>query len=348
MGSLKQSSRIGRLLPQPRTIIVLSLAVVTVVLVLANGARSYTVWLGSIALGLCFSFVALGVYLSFRVMDYPDLTIDGSLPLGAAISSALIVSGVDPFVSIMLAILAGAAAGMTTAIIATRLNIHSLLASILTTTSLFSINLRIMGQSNIPLLSERTVFSVITDWLGDTPLGQMVASSGSSTRVLLAILLFGLLAVSIKFALDWFLHTETGLALRATGDNPQMIRALGVNTDRMYVLGLAISNALVALSGSLLANFQGFSDVNIGQGLIIAGLAAVIIGETMFRPATLAVATTAVAVGMIIYRVVIAAALSVSIPVPGLGHLRIQAQDIKVATALLVILFLWSTYKRTA
>ena len=328
--------------------IVLSLLAVTVVLVLTNGARSYTVWLGSIALGLCFSFVALGVYLSFRVMDYPDLTIDGSLPLGAAVSSALIVAGVDPFLSILLAIAAGAVAGMTTAFIATRLNIHSLLASILTTTSLFSINLRIMGQSNIPLLSERTVFTAIADLLGDSPVGQLMASSGPSTRVLLAILLFGLLAISVKFALDWFLHTEIGLALQATGDNPQMIRALGVNTDRMYVLGLAVSNALVALSGSLLANFQGFSDVNIGQGLIIAGLAAVIIGETMFRPSTLAVATTAVAIGMIVYRVVIAAALSVSVPIPGLGPLRIQAQDIKLATALLVIVFLWSTYKKTA
>jgi putative ABC transport system permease protein len=165
--------------------------------------------------------------------------------------------------------------------------------------------------------------------------------------LILAILIFGVFALLVKLSMDWFLHTEFGLALRATGDNPQMIRALGVNTDLMYIVGLALSNAFVSLSGALLTQFQGFSDVNIGQGLIIAGLAAVIIGETLVRPTRVATATTAAIIGMVIYRIVIAAALSLAIPLPGGATLRIQAQDVKFTTALLVLTFLWLTFRRS-
>jgi putative ABC transport system permease protein len=160
----------------------------------------------------------------------------------------------------------------------------------------------------------------------------------------LAILLFGLLVSTLKLALDWFMRTEVGLALRATGDNPQMVRALGVNTDSMIVLGLAISNGMVGLSGALIAQYQGFADVNMGIGLIIAGLAAVILGETLFRPAHFATATSAVILGMVLYRIAIAAALTVSVPLPGGGSFSIDAQDVKLATALLVLVALWLTH----
>lgn len=301
------------------------------------------VWLGAIATGLGFALVAMGVYLTFRVLNFPDLTIDGSLPLGAALAATLITAGVNPYWTLPVSFLGGALAGMATAQIATRLRIHSLLASILVTTGLISINLRIMGRSNIPLLNVDTIFTPFADPLR----AALVASGGEGmarlTSNLLAILLFGGLVLLMKWLLDWFMHTEIGLALRATGDNPQMIRALGVNTDHMIVLGLALSNGLVGLAGALVAQYQGFADVNMGLGLIIAGLAAVILGETFFRPAHVATASAAVIVGMVVYRIAIAAALTVSLPLPW-GALTLDAQDVKLATAVLVLVALWLTH----
>ena len=304
------------------------------------------VWLGAIATGLGFALVALGVYLTFRVLNFPDLTIDGSFPLGAALAATMITAGFNPYWSLPVSFMGGALAGATTALITTRLRIHSLLASILVTTGLISINLRIMGRSNIPLLNVETIFTPFADSWRQT----LIAGGGEGvTRFagnLLAMLLFGLLVLGMKWLLDWFMRTEIGLALRATGDNPQMIRALGVNTDGMIVLGLAISNGLVGLAGALVAQYQGFADVNMGLGLIIAGLAAVILGETFFRPSHFAAASAAVIAGMILYRVAIAAALTVSIPLPT-GSVTLDAQDVKLATALLVLVALWLTYRRT-
>lgn len=336
-----------RLTIQPTFLILLGLVIIISIFILGTQSRSYSIWLSSVALGLCFSFVAVGVFLSFRILDYPDLTIDGTLPLGAAIAAVLITRGINPYLAIVPAIVAGGIAGAVTAIIATRLKIHSLLASIITTTSLFSINLRIMGQSNLPLLNEKTIFTLHMGQLNRVLENANLDALLGSSRLILAILIFGAFALLVKLGMDWFLHTEFGLALRATGDNPQMIRALGVNTDQMYIVGLALSNAFVSLSGALLTQFQGFSDVNIGQGLIIAGLAAVIIGETLVRPTRVATATTAAIIGMVIYRIVIAAALSLAIPLPGGTTLRIQAQDVKFTTALLVLTFLWLTYRRS-
>jgi putative ABC transport system permease protein len=163
---------------------------------------------------------------------------------------------------------------------------------------------------------------------------------------LLAILFIGLLVIILKLIFDWFMRTELGLAMRATGDNPQMIRALGTDTNRMIILGLAVSNGLVGLSGALFAQYQGFSDVNMGVGLIIAGLAAVIVGETLFHPKSVSGATTAVILGMIVYRIAIAAALNVKIPLPGGEAFRIDATDVKLATAVLVLIALWVTHVR--
>lgn len=323
-----------------------ALVLVFVGLLLAPSLRnlSFNVWLGAIATGLAFGFVAMGVYLSFRVLDFPDLTIDGSLPLGAALAATLITAGVNPVVTLPVAFAGGALAGIVTALIATRLQIHSLLASILVTTGLLSVNLRIMGRSNTPLLNTDTVFTPLAapfkNWL-ETMGGEAAAKMSGN---LLAILVFTLLILATKWVLDWFMRTEVGLAMRATGDSPQMIRALGTNTEHMIVLGMAISNGLVGLSGALIAQYQGFADVNMGLGLIIAGLAAVILGETLLRPAHFHTATTAVILGMIFYRIAIAAALTVRVPLPGGGHFAIDAQDVKLATALLVFVALWLTH----
>ena len=316
-------------------------------LVPSLGRLSFSVWFGAVATGISFSFVAIGVYITFRILDYPDLTIDGSFPLGASISASMIVAGFGAYLTLPVAILGGALAGITTGLIATRLKINSLLASILTATALISINLRVMGRSNIPLMNNDTIF---TPFAG--PFRAFLLSLGGEqlarlSKNLLVILMVGALLVVIKLLFDWFMHSEVGLAMRATGDNPQMVRSLGTNTDSMYILGLAISNGLVALSGALFAQYQGFSDVNMGLGLIIAGLAAVILGETIFRPKNIASATTAVILGMIIYRIAIAAALTISIPLPGGGTFRIEPQDVKLATAALVLFALWFTRTRS-
>lgn len=325
----------------------LAIAVLALLLLLGPSLLrlAFNVWLGAIATGLSFALVALGVYLTFRVLDFPDLTIDGSLPLGAALAATLITAGFNPYWTLPVSFLGGALAGVATALIATRLRIHSLLASILVTTGLISINLRIMGRSNIPLLNVETIFTPFADSFRTLVVGLGGEGATRYANNLLAILLFGLLVLGVKWLVDWFMRTELGLALRATGDNPQMIRALGVNTDGMIVLGLALSNGLVGLAGALVAQYQGFADVNMGLGLIIAGLAAVILGETFFRPVHVATTTAAVILGMVIYRIAIAAALTVTIPLPS-GALALDAQDVKLATALLVLVALWLSHSR--
>jgi putative tryptophan/tyrosine transport system permease protein len=228
-------------------------------------------------------------------------------------------------------------AGVATAVIATRLRIHSLLASILVTTGLITINLRIMGRSNIPLLNTDSIFTPFAGWFNTLMLTWGGQSWGRMSNNILAIVIFLLLVGLIKLTLDWFLHTEIGLAVRATGDNAQMVRALGFNTDRLIIMGLALSNGMVGLAGALIAQYQGFADINMGLGLIIAGLAAVILGETLVQPRSTAAATLAVILGMIVYRLAIAAALTVSVPLPWGGKFSIDAQDVKLATALLVL-----------
>ncbi len=301
---------------------------------------SYNVWLGAVATGLGFASVALGVYLTFRILNFPDLTVDGSFPLGAAVAATLISGGVNAYWVLPLAFAAGALAGVATALIATRLRIHSLLASILVTTGLLSINLRVMGRSNIPLLNTDSIFTPFAKPFSDLLFSWGGQQLSRLSNNILAIIVFLILIGLVKLALDWFLHTELGLALRATGDNPQMVRALGFNTDQLIILGLALSNGLVGLSGALMAQYQGFADVNMGLGLIIAGLAAVILGETLVRPRITAMATFAVLLGMVVYRVAIAAALTISVPLPSGDKFSIDAQDVKLATALLVLIAL--------
>ena len=304
------------------------------------GGASWNVWLGAVAQGLGFGGVAIGVYLTFRILNFPDLTIDGSFPLGAAVSSALIFAGFNAYLTLPLAFIAGALAGIATGLIHTRIGINGLLASILVLTGAFTINLRIMGQSNIPLLDAKTIFSPFKPFFRELFIEQWDREWVKVHANVLSIVVFISLIILIKLLIDWFLHTELGLTMRATGDNDQMIRALGVNTDRMKILGLAISNGLVGLSGAILAQYQGFADINSGAGLIIAGLAAVIIGETLFRTHTIAWATTAVVLGMIVYRLAIALALIIELPLPGGESFKMEATDVKLATALLVLIAL--------
>ncbi|MDQ0206026.1 ABC transporter permease [Alkalicoccobacillus murimartini] len=289
---------------------------------------------GAIELGLIYALMALGVYITFRILDFPDLTVDGSFVTGAAVAAVAILNGVDPFVATILAVLAGFVAGCITGLLHTKGKINPLLAGILMMIALYSINLRIMGMPNMSLLNQDTVFRTIREgWsaLGiDDGLKSFFGSIGlsafPSTYSLLAIML--LLLIIIKFTLDYFLKTEVGLAIRATGDNKRMIRSFSANTDALIILALGLSNGLVALSGSLLAQQGGFADVQMGIGMIIIGLASVIIGEALFGAKSIFRATLAIILGAVIYRVVVTFALKADFLDPG---------DMKLITAVLVI-----------
>lgn len=321
-------------------VVVLLLAVSLAVM---GGVGSLGAWLGALATGLSLALVGVGVYITFRVLDFPDLTIDGTFPLGAASAAVMMTNGYSPWATLPVAFFLGAAFGAITAVIAARLKIHSLLASIIVATALLSINLRIMGRSNIPLLNNETIFSPYAEPFKVFVVARLGEDAARYTTNLLAILMVGIIVMLCKWVFDWFTQTEIGMAMRATGDNKKMIRALGRNPNLFLILGVAISNALVGVAGALTAQFQGFADVNMGLGLIIAGLAAVILGEAIMHPTTIRSATLSAVVGMIIYRLAIAAALSIRFPLPNGEFFRIQATDVKLATALLVLITLWLT-----
>ncbi|MHC5231692.1 ABC transporter permease [Brucella sp. LJL56] len=271
---------------------------------------------GAVELGLVFSFVAIGVYLAFRVLDFPDLTVDGSFPLGAAVTGVLIIAGVNAWLAAAIAMVAGAAAGLVTATLNVRFKILNLLASILTMIALFSVNLRVMGRPNIALINQDTM---LTPFFGH----------GIPEYYVRPLFLFVLVAIAV-FIVWRFLESDMGLAMRATGANPRMARAQGVRTDRQIYLGMALSNALVALGGSLFAQTNGFADVTSGVGTIVVGLAAVIIGETLLRSRLILVILIGCVAGSIIYRIAIQLALSNG------DIVGLQASDLNIATALLV------------
>ncbi len=277
--------------------------------------------LGAVEQGLVYGIMVIGVYLTFRILDFPDLTVDGSLPLGASISAVAITSGINPYVSLLLALLGGFVAGMITAILNTKFKILHLLASILTMIALYSINIRIMGGPNIALLGTKTVF--------DALISQGVPSQYAG------IVVFGVFALSVTAFIVWFLKTELGMALLATGDNPKMITSLGVNTHTVIILGVGLSNGLVALSGALIAQNQGAADVGMGIGTIIAGLASVIIGETIFGHGSIARAFVAALLGSVVYRLAIALALGLEF-----GDFSFNPSDLNLITAILVIIAL--------
>jgi putative ABC transport system permease protein len=270
---------------------------------------------GAVELGLVYAFVALGVYLAFRVLDFPDLTVDGSFPLGAAVTAVLILAGLNAWLAALVAMAAGAAAGLVTALLNVRFKILHLLASILTMIALFSVNLRVMGKPNVALINADTMLSPFYGF----------GLSGYLVRPLFV----GILAV-IALVVVWrFLVSDAGLAMRATGANPRMARAQGVNTAGQIYLGMAISNALVALGGALFAQTNGFADVTSGVGTIVVGLAAVIIGETLLGARGILIALIGCVIGSILYRIAIQLALSSD-------ALGLQASDLNLVTAVLV------------
>ncbi|NLW81083.1 MAG: ABC transporter permease [Desulfovibrionales bacterium] len=280
-------------------------------------------FLGALEQGFLYGIMALGVYLTFRILDFPDLTVDGSLPLGASVCAVTVTSGHSPYLALTLATLAGFLAGAATAILNTKLKILHLLASILTMISLYSINIRIMDGPNVALLGAP---SILTD----------LEKTGLPLHVL-SPLCFFVVATSVMAVLIWFLHTEFGQAMLATGDNRHMITALGVNTDNVIIIGVGLSNALVACSGALIAQNQGAADVNMGVGTIVAGLASVILGETICGAPTIARTCAAVLAGSLVYRIAIALALSFK-----LGDFALTPSDLNLITAFLVILALTS------
>lgn len=279
---------------------------------------TYYAALGAVEQGLVYGIMVIGVYLTFRILDFPDLTVDGSLPLGASISAVAITSGINPYISLGLALMGGFVAGMVTAFLNTRFKILHLLASILTMIALYSINIRIMSGPNVALLGADTVFYEVIR------LGVPAHYAG--------LVIFGIFACLVLTFIIWFLGTELGQAILATGDNPQMIRSLGVNTSSIIVLGVGLSNGLVALSGALVAQNQGAADVGMGIGTIVAGLASVIIGETVFGCRTMARAFIAALLGSVVYRLAIALALGLE-----LGDFRFNPSDLNLITAILVI-----------
>jgi putative ABC transport system permease protein len=277
--------------------------------------------------GLLYCFMVLGVFITFRVLDFPDLTVDGSLPLGAAVTAAMIVNGHSPLLATLVGVGAGLLAGIVTGFLHLLLKSGEgdsgnygpkLLAGILTMTALYTVNLRIMGRSNTPLLGVDTIFEKV---------GALLSIDMIGWNVILAL---AALAIVVKYVLDWFLHTEFGLTLQATGDNEQMIRAMGTNTALTRIVGLAVANALVALSGSLVAQQQGFADVGMGIGTIVAGLAGVIMGEVLFGVRSISWVLFSVIGGSIVYRLLIAISL----------RLGIAPTDLKLLTAVLVVIAL--------
>ncbi len=272
----------------------------------------------SVPEGLVYTFVALGVFITLRVLAFPDLTVDGSFVTGGSIAAVMITSGYNPFLATAAAFAGGLACGMVTGLLNTKLRLPALLAGILVMISLYSVNLMIMDGANVSLLRQVTIFRSVAGFFGTAKNVTLVIAG-------LAVLLFIVLMV-----LNWFLRTEIGLAMRASGDNEQMVRGLGADTDKNVIMGCAIANGLVAFSGALVAQNQGFCDVNMGIGMIVMGLAAVIVGEGLIHPRGVASILLAALAGTFVYRLFIAIAL-------GLG---LAPGNLKLITAILVIVAL--------
>ena len=273
------------------------------------------IFLSSVSEGLIFGFIAIGVFITFRVLSFPDLTVDGSFVTGGSVAAVMIAAGYNPFLATIAALFAGLVAGTITALLNTLLKINALLSGILMMVSLYSINLRIMHGANIPLIRSITIFDSVAHFF---------SIKRNSVLIIYTLII---LAVIVFLILNWFLRTEIGLALRASGDNEQMVRGLGSDTNKNLLLGCAISNGLVALGGSLVAQSQGFCDVNMGIGMIVMGLAAVIIGEGVLHPRGIAEILFACFVGTFIYRLFITIVLRLGLT-PG---------DLKLITAILVV-----------
>jgi putative ABC transport system permease protein len=273
---------------------------------------------GAASQGVLWGIMALGLYITFKVLDFADLTVDGSFALGGAVSAVLLVNGWNPFLSLLIAFLAGGISGVVTGLLHTKLEIPGILAGILTMIALYSINIRIMGQANTPLLGVDTIMVKLEILLGiDRTMSSLIAG-----------VVFSVVIIMILY---WFFGTELGSVIRATGNNERMVRAQGVNTDNMKIIGLMLSNALVALSGAMVAQSQGYGDVGMGTGTIVIGLASIIIGEVIFGARfSFWYRLMSVVFGSIIYRIIIAVVL----------QLGLKSTDLKLLTAIIVALAL--------
>ena len=272
--------------------------------------------IGALELGILYGVMALGVYLTFRVLNFADLTVDGSFTTGGGTAAVLIVAGWNPFAATAMGFVVGFAAGIITGLLHTKGGIDGLLAGILTQIGLWSINLRIMGGANLPLLRQDTVFTPLRD-------AKIMGTWGG-------VALLATIVVVLALIVYWFLKTDLGLAIRATGDNDPMITSFGVNTDNTKILALALSNGLVGTAGALVAQYQGFADISMGIGLIVVGLASVIVGQAVIGQSRLLQAILAVVVGAVLYRLIIFAALQVGL----------NPNDMKLVSAVLVVLAL--------
>jgi putative ABC transport system permease protein len=273
--------------------------------------------------GFLFAFLGLGVLITFRFFRFPDLTAEGSYPLGGAVAAALLVAGVNPFAATLAAILAGSAAGAITALVHTKLRINNIIAGIIVMTALYTVNLRVMGKANTPLLTTPTVF-------GDIVAGLNRLGLGLPDNVFTTIPIAAALLAIASMGLVWFFHTDLGLAVRATGQNEAMILSLGVDIDRTKIVGLALSNGFIAFSGALVAQNHGFADIGMGIGILVTGAAAVLIGEAMFGDRTVATWVCAAIVGVVLYRLLVALALRVGL----------EPIDLRLITAVLLLLAL--------
>lgn len=272
---------------------------------------SLSVIQGALELGLIFAIMSLGIFISFRILNIPDLTIDGTFTLGTSVSAILTVNG-HPVLGIIFAIAAGGLAGCVTGFLQTKMKVQPILAGILTMTALYSVNLRVMGQKpNLSLFDKENIFSGITRLIGEQ----------FADLIMIAMIL----AVSIV-VIFFFLKTQLGMSLRATGDNEDMVRASSINSDAMKIMGLAIANAFVALAGAILAQYQKFSDVSGGIGMMVVGLASIIVGEAIFGRKSIIRSLLAVVIGAVIYRFVLTIALRIGL----------EAGDLKLFSAILV------------
>ena len=279
---------------------------------------------GGATLGIIWAIMTLGLYLTYRVLNYADLTVDGSLTLGGAISAVCVAAGMQPILAILIATIGGMLAGSVTGFLHTKFKIPDLLAGILTQFGLYSINLRIMGKANFGLLNQTTLFSQIK------AMGVPSKWAGFLVGIVFAVVLI--------IVIYCFFGTEIGCALRATGNNPNMVRAMGSNTKIYIVLGLVVGNGLVAMAGGLLAQYQGYADINMGVGTIVIGLAAIMIGEVLYSKRTYIHRLTGVVIGSVVYRIIIAFVLRISLTANLV--IKITADDMKLITAIIVVIAL--------
>ena len=270
--------------------------------------------------GMIYAIMALGVYITYKILDFPDLTVDGSFPLGAAITAILISKGVNPFLTLPICFVAGGVIGILTGIIHVKLRVRDLLSGIIMMTALYTVNLRIAGRANVPFYSADTIFD-------NAFINAVIPESLAQYRPVIVIFVLTLL---MKYILDWYLRTKSGMLLRAVGDNPTLITSLGIDKGFVKIVGLALANALVTLSGCIFAQQQRFFDASFGTGTVVIGLASVITGTSLFKKVTFVRVTSSVVIGSLLYKGCVALAI----------RFGMQSSDMKLVTAVLFLIIL--------